>query len=120
MRVLVCGGRDFTDAFKLAEVMREVCSMLADGRDAITEIIHGGCRGADALAGQWAATRRIPVRVFPADWKLHGKAAGAIRNQQMLTEGKPHIVVVMPGGRGTADMCKRAKKCPEIQVIIAS
>jgi UDP-N-acetylmuramoylalanine-D-glutamate ligase len=50
------------------------------------------------------------LEVYPADWKLHGKSAGHIRNQQMLDESKPDIVIAFPGGRGTANMIKRAKK----------
>lgn len=51
---------------------------------------------------------------YPADWEKHGKAAGPIRNQQMLTEGKPDIVVAfsdnLSNSKGTADMCRRAHK----------
>ena len=44
------------------------------------------------------------------DWKKYGKKAGPLRNQQMLEEGKPDLVVAFPGGNGTADMVRRAKK----------
>jgi len=40
---------------------------------------------------------------------MHGRAAGPVRNAQMLAEGKPDFVVAFPGGRGTADMCKQAR-----------
>ena len=49
------------------------------------------------------------IELFPADWKVRGRAAGHIRNQQMLDEGRPHLVVAFPGGRGTADMVRRAR-----------
>ena len=52
------------------------------------------------------------MRIFPADWIRHGRAAGPIRNEQMLREGCPDLVVAFhddPGlGRGTADMVRRA------------
>ena len=35
---------------------------------------------------------------------------GHIRNQQMIDEGKPDLVVAFKGGTGTADMVRRAKK----------
>ena len=35
---------------------------------------------------------------------------GHIRNQQMIDEGKPDLVVAFKGGTGTADMTRRAKK----------
>jgi hypothetical protein len=71
-------------------------------------IIHGGASGADRLAGEWAASRGIPVEVHPADWQKYGRAAGPIRNQQMI-DRKPDMVVAFPGGRGTADMVRRVR-----------
>lgn len=64
------------------------------------------------MASEWAAKRHGEVieRPFPADWVTLGKAAGPIRNQQMLDEAKPDWVVAFPGGNGTADMVRRARK----------
>lgn len=51
------------------------------------------------------------VAACPADWKKHGKAAGPIRNQSMLTEHKPDLVIAFPLGesKGTRDMIRKAK-----------
>lgn len=102
MRILVCGGRDYQDVNRIASVLSEYS-------DKDVTIIHGGARGADTLAGEWAMRFAKDVVVFKADWDKYGKAAGAIRNQQMLDEGKPDMVIAFPGGRGTADMVRRAK-----------
>jgi hypothetical protein len=75
-----------------------------------TLIIHGAAKGADTLAGRWAKEFNIPVLVFPADWKKYGRRAGPIRNAQMLSEGKPNLVVAFPGGRGTANMVGLSQK----------
>ena len=104
MRILVCGGRDFADIKMLDRVLGEIHS-----ETPITALIHGQARGADNMAAYWAAQLGIPREAFPADWKAHGKAAGPIRNKQMLHEGKPDLVVAFPGGRGTANMIKQAK-----------
>lgn len=104
MRVLVCGGRDFNDESAVINFLFR----LDDDRK-ITSIIHGGARGADTLGGVAADLLRVPCHVFPANWKRHGNAAGPIRNQRMLDEGKPDVVVAFPGGRGTADMVSRAR-----------
>lgn len=101
-RVLVCGGRGFDDA---ALVERTLCDL----RPAPSVIIEGGARGADKLARLWAQHYGADVETCPADWGAHGKAAGPIRNQRMLDEGKPDLVIAFPGGRGTADMVRRAK-----------
>lgn len=105
MRVLVCGGRDFRDKMYGWGWLQAI--HLKRG---ITAIIEGGATGADALAAAWAKLEGVPTERFPADWKAHGRAAGPIRNQQMIDEGKPDLVVAFPGGRGTADMVRRAKK----------
>jgi hypothetical protein len=105
MRLLVCGGRDFHNrafVFSSLDKIRE-----KGWRPQV--IIHGAARGADSLAGMWAEERGIDVLAFPAGWEAHGKAAGHIRNKQMLDEGKPTHVVAFPGGRGTANMVNQAK-----------
>ena len=105
MRVLVCGGRDFSDAITLGSWLGGIHK----NSGPITLLIEGGSRGADRMARKFAEWRGIPVRTFRAEWNKHGRAAGMIRNARMLAEGKPDLVVAFPGGRGTADMIKRAR-----------
>lgn len=104
--VAVCGGRDFRDrdnVYRVLDAERDT--------DGVSVIVHGGCRsGADALAHQWATGRRVSVRVFPADWGAHGRAAGPIRNRKMLRETTPHLLIAFPGGRGTADCVNAARR----------
>jgi hypothetical protein len=105
MRVLVCGGRHYNDALTFGSWLGGI------QRDhGITQIIQGGATGADFLARQYADFQNIPVRTFEAEWGRLGRAAGPIRNRQMLEEGKPDIVVAFPGGNGTADMVRQAKR----------
>lgn len=105
MRVLVCGGRDFTN---VAYIWTKLDRLHAE--HPITHLIHGGARGADTIAGDWAKTKPgIERYVCRADWEKHGKAAGPKRNARML-EWKPDLVVAFPGGRGTADMVRRSKE----------
>jgi hypothetical protein len=104
MRVLVCGGRNYNDAETLCRVLGEVTASLNED---ITVIV-GDATGADQMAWDWAVHRCRTIR-YEADWKTHGRAAGPIRNQRMLDEGKPDLVVAFPGGRGTADMVRRAR-----------
>lgn len=102
--VLACGGRGFNDAVMVGEVL----DLIHDDTP-ITTLIHGAASGADSHAGAWAKSRGIAVKEFPADWSLNGKAAGPIRNHQMLIVGKPDLVVAFPGGRGTDDMVRKAR-----------
>lgn len=126
VRVLVCGGRDFGDfssqsgdgsampleIIKQKEAEREFFNKKMDEifKLGLPElVIEGGAKGADTCAFWWAKSRGVPVRTFRADWDKEGKKAGILRNQRMLDEGLPDLVVAFPGGEGTADMVKRAK-----------
>jgi len=104
MRVLVTGGRDYNDY----ETVRTVLSGL-DRQPPISVLIHGGAPGAGRWAEGWAAKTSTPTRAAPADWLAHGKAAGPIRNRQMLLLN-PELVVAFPGGKGTSDMVSAALK----------
>jgi hypothetical protein len=105
-RVLVCGGRDYNDGDKVFKTLKDIwfkCKPMSG-----MVIIHGGAKGADSLAGQFANKAGINNTEFKADWKQYGLKAGYIRNKTMLDEGKPHLVVAFPGGKGTAMMVKLA------------
>jgi hypothetical protein len=74
---------------------------------------------------RWCSARwsEITVKVFEAAWDMHGKAAGAIRNQRMLDEGKPDEVWAftddLATSKGTADMVRRARKA-DVPVYVVS
>lgn len=103
MRILVCGGTEFDDWAKLAEVLHPLLTPHC-------VVIEGGAKGADFLARVYAKWCNIPFEEYPAEWKKYGRAAGGIRNQRMLDEGRPDLVVAFPGGTGTANMVRRAKR----------
>lgn len=101
MRVAVTGGRDFEDV----TVVRLALSKIP----AEATLVHGAARGADSLSAYiWSGWGRA-VEAHPADWVKHGKAAGPIRNQEMLDSGVD-LLLAFPGGKGTADMISRCRK----------
>jgi len=105
MRVLVTGGRNFYDqntVFQALDALEEKHGELV--------VIQGGASGADLIARNWCFRHKSRVRMInePADWKAHGKAAGPIRNQVMIDDHQPNLVLAFPGGRGTEDMVRRA------------
>lgn len=106
-RLLVCGGRDFCDGEALRRWMSEASG---DRVAAEVVVIHGGARGADYLAGEIARQAGVRVIVCPANWSAHGSAAGPIRNQTMLDDHAPTLVLAAPGGAGTNDMIRRAQR----------
>jgi hypothetical protein len=98
VRVLVCGGRDYTNHERAMIVLDEV-----HARQPITLIIEGGARGADRLGRDWAKLHNIPVHTEEAQWAKFGRSAGALRNIEMLKQS-PDLVVAFKGGKGTAHM----------------
>ncbi len=114
MRAIICGGRDYSDDRKFWRHMEA----LNDQYD-LTCVIQGGAPGADYFAKCWADEQKIPVETYRADWGAHGKAAGPIRNRQMLREGRPDMVVAFPGGRGTTNMIKQATEAGVRVITIA-
>lgn len=75
------------------------------------EVIEGEANGADFLSRVWAVYRGVPFHPFPAQWRVGGQYnphAGPERNQRMLDEGRPGLVMAFPGGRGTDDMVTRS------------
>lgn len=113
MRILVCGGRNFHDSTLVDQTLDRW------HRKAVVDaVIEGNAPGADRIAGYWARKHRIKNIKFPADWQAHGKAAGPIRNERMLAEGAPDLVIAFPGGKGTADMVRRARSAGIETIVV--
>lgn len=104
-RVLICGGRSYTDR---ARVFRALD--LAHAFTPIGAVIHGAAKGVDSFADEWAIYHGVTPERFPANWAQEGLGAGPRRNQRMLEHGRPDVVFVFHGGKGTADMLRRAMK----------
>lgn len=142
MKVLVCGGRDYGNLARLKgnrkdpewiQKEREYRHIMGTLNRMSLEwpktpedeygnwlpdvtIISGAAQGVDSVAIDWAVVNWQKCEEYPADWKAFGKLAGIKRNEQMLLVGQPDLVVAFPGGSGTADMVRRAKRA-KIKVI---
>lgn len=95
MKLIIAGGRDYhftpADIAALDALLPEV-----------TEVVSGCASGADREGEEWAASHKIPIRKFPADWRNDGRAAGPIRNRLMAEYAD--AVILFPGGKGTMNM----------------
>jgi hypothetical protein len=80
MRLLVFGDRNWKSYLPIEREIKR--------RDPDV-VIEGEAPGADSLARLVCESHDIAVVKFPADWRKYGRAAGPIRNRQMLDEGKP-------------------------------
>ena len=113
-RIIVCGGRHFNDYNTLETLVDSVIDEKGLNYNEI-EIISGHCEGADELGEQYAKNRGITCILFPAEWSKYGRAAGPIRNSQMIeyaSKSTVSIVVafVSPRSKGTLDTVTKATK----------
>ena len=102
--ILVCGGRNYADRTRAHAVLNGLHAEIR-----ISVVAHGDASGADRMAAGWAMDYGVTSSAYIAQWERDGRAAGPIRNARMLAEAKPSLVVAFPGGRGTADMMRRAR-----------
>ncbi len=122
-RILVCGGRHFEKTEKNWRWFRDHMERIFRERDWVWDheylmprgvIIHGAspAGGIDWMADDLATVNWLETDVYPPErediqqWGF--PIAAKMRNQRMLDKGMPNLVVVFPGGRGTADMKERA------------
>ncbi len=109
--IIICGGRDFEHTNESGEWLLFNVNKINP-----YAILHGAARGADQESAAHLAVNGFGDRLFPfpADWNKHGKSAGPIRNQEMLTwalrTGFPVTVMAFPGGVGTGHMKKIAER----------
>lgn len=113
MIVIVTGGRTYagTGLVEALEALERECPGFT--------LFVGDATGADQIAWEWheSKPRRGIAVEFRADWWTHGKRAGPIRNQQMVSrakmrmaDGRKVICLAAPGGRGTADCVRQCRE----------
>ncbi len=105
MKVIIAGSRDFTDYSLLCSFADQVLSGCGE-----TEIVSGGARGADSMGERYARDRGYGLKVFPAEWKKWGRAAGPIRNGQMADYADVLIAFWDGQSTGTRDMIRKAEE----------
>lgn len=106
--LLIAGGREFVDYFKLKEAVHSSLREL-QVRAPIT-IISGGARGADKLGETYAETHGHRCAVYPADWDKLGKSAGYIRNATMGEVADAAVIFWDGSSRGTKNMISVMKR----------
>ena len=106
------GSRDWFNRDKIYEVMSKKKELAAKLGEDLT-IVSGGAQGADSLSESVAKELGINVIVYNAQWKQYGKAAGPIRNQRILDDGRPDMVVAFRkkgASKVTDNMLEKTRK----------
>lgn len=107
-KLIIAGSRTFLD-YNLLKF--EVIKFAVESQfDASPIIISGTARGADALGERFAEQYNLQIERYPADWNLHGRTAGHIRNEEMA-KNATHCIVFWDGkSAGTKSMIDLSKK----------
>jgi len=100
MKLIIAGGRDY--------ILNEHDIKKLNAIPGVTEVVSGGATGADSCGEKWAVYRKLPVKIFHAEWGKHGRSAGPLRNKQMAEYAD--AVALFPGGKGTSNMYMNALK----------
>ena len=101
--IIVAGNRRFNNYNFVAGALE---ALIADQK---VTILTGGATGVDQLAHQWAGKKKLDRQVLNANWAAHNKAAGPIRNAEMVKMGT-HLIAFHNGSRGTQDIINKARK----------
>jgi len=106
MKVGIVGGRDFIDARMFYYEILQFLTFYGE----ITQVISGGACGADTLAEKWSKDNNVPFIVFKPDWKKFGKAAGFMRNSDIVKESEFVIAFWDGKSKGTKDTINKTKE----------
>lgn len=83
--------------------------LLCNITDEIT-VVCGQAKGADTLGEQYATEKGYTIDYYPAQWKLYGKRAGYLRNEQMAQNADALAAFWNGESRGTKHMIELAKR----------
>jgi len=114
-RILVTGSRNWDDTETIAEALHLFYRAL--GKDRSIVLVHGGARGADAIAAEIWRNQGLPVEAHPADWKTHGRRAGFLRNQEMVRAGADVCLAFIKDDSKGATMCANLAEQAGIPVL---
>lgn len=103
-RLLITGSRNHQWTADDSQALLIAVQDIVDKTQKNPVIVHGGATGADtdaARAGQ--RLFNLQAEVHRADWKKYGRAAGPIRNKQMVELGADLCLAFPdhPKGRGS-------------------
>jgi len=114
MKLAIVGSRTFDDY----DLLLDKLTLFFDARVQFNTVVSGGAKGADLLGERWANYWGLEIeRYFPA-WNKHGKAAGFIRNQQIVDACDMVLAFWDGKSQGTADTIEKAKRAKKPTFIV--
>lgn len=109
-KIMVCGSRSITDRDLIFKWIENYISNFKDDK---IYIIEGEARGVDSIAKDYALINHYDIIPFPANWSKYGRAAGIIRNEEMVKACDACLIIWDGTSKGTKndiDLCKKYHK----------
>ena len=123
IRLIIAGGRDFSDYPSVKHAMQTFCDDHYVMPSELT-IISGMCRGADLLGVHWAEDNKAVLIKMPAWWRgkdgheQYNNAAGYQRNERMAKVAT-HLLAFWDGkSNGTNHMIELGRHYKLITEVI--
>lgn len=117
-RVIVAGCREIPEDVAEQFILKTMSDLHLNNLLTPSSILHGGCRGVDTAADN-VFRGIIPVKEFKANWDTHGRAAGPIRNKQMVMEADALVAFWDGKSRGTGGIIELARNAGlQVHVIM--
>lgn len=104
MKVCIAGSRNFVDYDCLCKLIKNIF------KEKQITIISGNAQGADILGELFAKENKLNLEIYPANWSMHGKAAGYIRNTKMANISDCLIAFWDGKSKGTKNTINNMKR----------
>lgn len=115
MKLAVVGSRSFMNRNTVFHILMEYHKVFGDE----LSFVSGGCpQGPDRFAEEFAELFEIPITVFPANWNEHGRAAGFIRNSDIVNACDEVVAFWDRKSNGTRDTITKAQKQNKEVIIV--
>ncbi|KKN70938.1 hypothetical protein LCGC14_0425400 [marine sediment metagenome] len=115
MKLAIVGSRTFPD-YSLLNKWAYIYLTAGHGPD--VAIISGGAKGADTMAKRFAEERGYEYFEFLPDWESDGKAAGFIRNQEIVNACDMVLAFWDGKSKGTEHTIKLARLAKKPTFIV--
>ena len=106
MKVIIAGGREFTNY----DFVEKECNSILKNLAEPIEIVSGLARGVDTLAINYQIKYGYKLHPFPADWDAFGLGAGHKRNGEMADFADMLIAFWDGRSTGTKNMIETMRK----------
>lgn len=103
-RMMITGSRKITDRDYIFKCLKSIYK-----RRKFDFLIHGGAKGVDSIAEEWAGKKGIPVLKFLPDWSSIGISAAVKRNTTMADQCDFGVAIWDGKSKGTIDAMKKLK-----------